>query len=173
VPALTPDEMSDFLAERQHLMRIGTVDVSGIPRVVPIWFMLRAGKIYFTPRAKAVFFRNIQRDPRVALSIDEEALPYRKVSIQGTAEIMHPAGEDEAWRPLYVDLADRYIAEGSAEDYVMGTADQPRPLLAVALANSTVSTWRMPIQGEAGSGIWARRYYAPGTEDRLKESPLR
>jgi hypothetical protein len=34
----------------------------------------------------------------------------------------------------------------------------------VALADARVSTWRMPLEGEAPTGIWARRYYLDGTK---------
>jgi hypothetical protein len=99
----------------------------------------------------------------VGLSIDEEALPYRKVTVQGTAELQHDLGEDDAWRDLYRSIARRYIDGDAAEAYVRGTIDQPRALLAVPLASAKVSTWRMPVGEEDGTGIWARRYYRPGT----------
>ena len=33
----------------------------------------------------------------------------------------------------------------------------------LALADAKVSTWRMPLEGEDGMGIWHDRYYVPGT----------
>ena len=32
------------------------------------------------------------------------------------------------------------------------------------LASAEVATWRMPIEGETGTGIWAKRYYGEGTK---------
>jgi PPOX class probable F420-dependent enzyme len=163
VPKLSNDEVGELLDTRGVLVRIGTVDADGMPRVVPTWFIHRDGAVLFTPRAESVFLANLRRDPRVGLSIDEEALPYRKVTVQGTAELQHDLGEDDAWRDLYRSIARRYIDGDAAEAYVRGTIDQPRALLAVPLASAKVSTWRMPVGEEDGTGIWARRYYRPGT----------
>lgn len=163
MPKMRPDELEAFLDEPGHLVRIGTVDADGYPRVVPTWFIHRGGEVLFTPRAPAVFLRNIQRDPKIGLSIDEDPLPYRKVTVQGDARIVHEPGEDDQWRDLYRQIAKRYVPAEAADQYVDDTIDQPRALIAVPLAGSRVLTWRMPVEGEDGTGIWARRYYGEGT----------
>lgn len=170
MPKMNDDETTAFLEEPGHLLRLGTTDADGTPRVAPIWFIYREGQVWFTPRAASVFLHNIRRDPRVGLSIDEEPLPYRKLTVQGVAKIVHETGEDDAWRDLYRAIACRYVPEEAAEAYIQNTIDQPRALCALALATSKVSTWRMPVGEEAGTGIWARRYYVPGSimDERAK-----
>jgi nitroimidazol reductase NimA-like FMN-containing flavoprotein (pyridoxamine 5'-phosphate oxidase superfamily) len=160
---MTQAEVSAFLDEPGHLVRVGTVDENGMPRVVPIWFIHRDGEILFTPRGPSVFLANLRRDPRVGLSIDEEPLPYRKITVQGTAAIKHDVGEDDTWRDLYRHIAYRYVSQERADAYVDATLDQPRALLAVPLAGSTVTTWQMPAEDEDQTGIWHRRYYLDGT----------
>jgi nitroimidazol reductase NimA-like FMN-containing flavoprotein (pyridoxamine 5'-phosphate oxidase superfamily) len=164
MPRLSSDELDMFLAERGHLVRIATVDSDGTPRVVPLWFVRIGGEVFFTPRAPAVLHLNLQRDDRLGLSIDEDALPYRKVTVQGRARLVHGAGHDDEWRDLYRSIAGRYIPPEAANAYVDGTADQPRALYAVSLSSpSRVSSWRMPLPNEDPTGIWAKRYYVPGT----------
>jgi nitroimidazol reductase NimA-like FMN-containing flavoprotein (pyridoxamine 5'-phosphate oxidase superfamily) len=163
MPRLTDSEIQTFLDEPRHLLRIGTVDDSGYPRVVPTWFIRVDDDIVFTPRAPAAFLANIRRDRRVGLSIDEDALPYRKLTIQGDARVVHEPGQDDGWRDLYRRIAKRYIGDRAADDYVDSTIDQPRALIAVSLRSSITSSWRMPVANEPGTGIWARRYYADGT----------
>jgi PPOX class probable F420-dependent enzyme len=160
---MTAAEVADFLDEPGHLLRLATVDSDGMPRVVPIWFIHRDGDIFFTPRGPARFLANLRRDPRVGLSIDEDPLPYRKVTVQGSARLVNDVGEDDLWRDLYRDIAYRYVDKDTADAYVDATIDQPRALLAVPLNGSVVSTWRMPIDTEAQTGIWHRRYYVDGT----------
>ncbi len=159
MPPLTEPESQQLLDEPGHLVRVGTVDEDGSPRVVPIWFIHRDGKVLFTPRARSVFLANLRRDPRVGLSIDEEPLPYRKVSVQGVVRIVHDLGEDDAWRDLYREIAMRYVPAEQAEAYVQSTIEEPRALLGVELSSSRVTTWRMPVDDEDPTGIWARRYY--------------
>jgi PPOX class probable F420-dependent enzyme len=165
MPRLTDDELSAFLDEPGHLLRLGTIDADGTPRVVPVWFIAQAGEVLFTPRGPSAFLANLRRDPRVGLSIDEEALPYRKLTVQATARIVHEVGGDAAWRELYREIARRYVPPEVADAYVDGTVDQPRALVAVPLAGEgvTTSTWRMPLPGEDPTGIWHRRYYLDGT----------
>jgi nitroimidazol reductase NimA-like FMN-containing flavoprotein (pyridoxamine 5'-phosphate oxidase superfamily) len=163
MPRMNDDEVRSFLAEPGHLVRIGTVDGDGMPRVVPTWFVDVDGEVLFTPRSPAVFLANIRRDARIGLSIDEDALPYRKVTVQGRARIVHQPGADDVWRDLYRTIAKRYVPAEAADAYVDGTIDQPRALVAVPLAGSVVTTWRMPVEGEDPTGIWHRRYYGDGT----------
>ena len=163
MPRLTDAEVVDLLDEPGHLVRIATVDDDGWPRVVPTWFVRDGDDVLFTPRSPAVFLANLRRDPRLALSIDEDALPYRKVTVQGEARIQHEPGDDDVWRDTYRAIATRYIPVEQAEAYIQNTIDQPRALIAVSLAGSKVTTWRMPVEDEAPTGIWARRYYLDGT----------
>jgi PPOX class probable F420-dependent enzyme len=164
VPKLSSTEVSEFLREPGHLVRVATVDADGMPRNVPIWFILHDDMVVFTPRARSVFLENLLRDPRVGLTIDEEPLPYRKVTVQGEARLLHAPGEDDAWRDLYRQIAYRYVDREQADAYVDNTIDQPRALLGVPLGSpSRVLTWRMPVGEEAGTGIWHRRYYLDDT----------
>lgn len=165
MPQLSAQERAAFLDEPGHLVRIATVDGDGWPRVVPAWFIREGNDVLFTPRVRSAWWENAQRDPRVAISIDEEALPYRKLAAQGTVRVVHSPGDDDAWRDLYRRIAYRYIPVERADAYVDGTVDQPRALLALSLtaSDTRVSTWRMPVEDEPESGVWHRRYYLEGT----------
>ena len=165
MPKLTAAETEAFLTEPGHLVRIATVDADGRIRNVPIWYIFHDSKIVFTPRLHSVFLGNLQRDPRVGLTIDEEPLPYRKVAVQGVAEMLYEPGRDDEWRDLYRQIAYRYIPTEQADDYVTNTIDQPRALLGVPLSGEGTSTvtWRMPVDEEDPTGIWHRRYYIDGS----------
>jgi PPOX class probable F420-dependent enzyme len=165
MPRLDAAEMERFLDEPGHLLRIGTIDEDGYPSVLPIWFIRQDDDIVFTPRGPAVFLADIRRDPRVGLSIDEDPLPYRKVTVRGRARILHEPGDDDEWRDLYRQIAKRYVDVEAADAYVENTIDQPRALIAVSMTapDVRVTSWRMPVEDEDGTGIWHRRYYLDGT----------
>ena len=164
MPQLTNKERLTFLGEREVLMRIGVVRPDGSPLVTPIWFIHDSDTIYFTPRAKSEWFECLKQDSRVSLCIDEQTLPYRKVVVEGDAEMIHDIGEDDVWRDLYRKIALRYGAKEMADAYIQNTIDQERALFRVQMENSKVRTWRMPLEGESVTGIWHNRYYAPGTK---------
>lgn len=165
MPRLSESEVDELFNERGHLARIATVDADGMPRVVPLWFIVDERRLYFTPRQPALIWKNLQRDPRLGISIDEAEHPWRKVTIQGEAEVVHEPGQDDEWREMYRAIARRYVPEVAANEYVDGTDDQPRALCAVDLdaVSTTMTTWRMPRRGEDIRGVWHQRYYEPGT----------
>jgi nitroimidazol reductase NimA-like FMN-containing flavoprotein (pyridoxamine 5'-phosphate oxidase superfamily) len=164
MPQLSPSERDDLLQTRGVLMRIACVRADGSPLVTPIWFLQREGAIFFTPREKSEWFACLRNDARVALCIDEEAAPYRKVVAEGDAELVHDIGEDDVWRELYRAIAERYIPPDAADSYIRNTIDQPRGLYRLALESAKVRSWRMPVEGEAPQGIWHDRYYADGSK---------
>tara|TARA_R110002096_G_scaffold19729_5_gene65775 strand:- start:1704 stop:2237 length:534 start_codon:yes stop_codon:yes gene_type:complete len=168
MPRLKPTERDQFLAEPGIMMTIATVDSDGAPLVTPIWFVHEEGRIWFTPRQHSEWLKHLRNDSRVALCIDEQVMPYRKVVVRGRADIIHEVGNDDAWRDRYRRIAGRYIPADDANAYVDGTDDQPRALCAVDLAGAEVRSWRMPVAGEAYDGIWAKRYW---TEDaKIKQT---
>jgi PPOX class probable F420-dependent enzyme len=164
MPALTTAEREAFLAQPGILVRIATLRETGAPMVTPAWFLRQGDDILITPRKESAWLANVRRDPRVALTIDEEAHPYRKLTVEGTVRIAFDIGRDDEWRDTYRQIARRYVPPEAAERYIQETIDQPRALLAVSLVDSKVSTWRMPQQGEAYSGIWHQRYYVEGSK---------
>ena len=171
MPHLTIEERDEFLDKPGQLVRIACVRPDGSPFVTPIWYIFDEGAICFTPRAKSEWFGCLRQDPRVSLCFDEEAQPYRKVVLDGEAELLHDLGDDDLWRDLYRRIACRYIPADAAENYIQNTIDQPRGLYRVVLRKSRVRTWRMPVQGEPAEGIWHDRYYGEGTKLKAKAAP--
>ena len=170
MPKLNAAERDAFLAEPAMIMNIATVDASGAPLVTPIWFIYEEGRIWFTPRQHSEWLKHIRHDPRVALSIDEPAIPYRKVVVRGRAQVDHEVGSDDLWRDRYRRIAQRYIPVADANAYVDGTDDQPRALCSVSLDKAEVRSWRMPIGNEAYDGIWAKRYWTADAK-AMTEAP--
>jgi len=167
MPVLSHTERDAFLQEPGVLMRVAVVRENGAPLVTPIWFLFEVTDegefVYFTPREKSEWFSCLRRDPRVALCIDEQPLPYRKVIAEGEAELVHDVGNDDQWRDLYRRIAERYVPPEGAAAYIQNTIEQPRGLYRLNLARAKVKTWRMPLGDEAAEGIWHDRYYVPGS----------
>lgn len=164
MPPLSTAERDEFLDRPGILCRIATIQPGGAPHVTPIWFIHEDDSIFVTPRAESAWLEHLRADPRVALAIDDQNHPYRKVTIEGTARFEHDLGDDAAWRDRYRRIARRYVPLEAAERYIQETIDQPRALLRIPLAGSRVRTWRMPVEGEPYTGIWHRRYYVPGSK---------
>lgn len=83
---MTSAQRDRFLAGR-HVAVLVTLGEDGRPMPTPIWYLYRDGIFYFRTAADAVKTRNIQRDPRVSICVQEERPPYKAVTVQGTAEV--------------------------------------------------------------------------------------
>ena len=146
-------------------MRIATVDDSGFPLVTPAGFLYRDGRLLLTARSRVTWLANIRRDPRVCVCVDESRYPLRKVTIRGRAEIVFEPGRDDEWRDLRLPLADSKTTAPTVDEvgeewsydaaYRLITRDEPRALVAIPLAGATVSSWRMPVEGELVDESWA------------------
>jgi len=160
MPGLTADEVAAFLDQPRHLVRIGTVDESGTPLVVPTWFIVRDGTFLVTPRERSAWLGHLRRHPRVCFTVDENDPPYRKVVLRGTVRFVHDLGHDDEWRDVYRAITMRYVPEEWGDAYLTDTHDEPRALLGLDLANAETTTWRMPAHpGENPLAVWAPRYY--------------
>ena len=172
MPKLNDAERDAFLATPSMIMNIATVDHAGAPLVTPIWYIYEEGRIWFTPRQHSEWLKHIRNDARVALSIDEPIIPYRKVVVRGRARVDFEVGNDDAWRDRYRRIAQRYIPVNDANAYVDGTDDQPRALCSVTLSEAEARSWRMPVGGESYQGIWAKRYWTANAKVAQKSPDL-
>ena len=68
----------------------------------------------FTCAGASVKGRNLARDPRAAVSVDDEAFPYAFVVVSGAAEVRARPDDLLAWTTR---IARRYVGDGRAEEY--------------------------------------------------------
>jgi PPOX class probable F420-dependent enzyme len=96
-------KVQEFL-KGKYFGKIATVRKSGSPHVTPIWYMLEGDTIIINTTTDRVKYRNIKRDPRVCLLVDD-GYPY--VKIEGKARI---ADERDPRKDIEA-LAIRYLGE--------------------------------------------------------------
>jgi hypothetical protein len=156
---MKPDELKQFLDEPGHLLRLGTVDRDGLPRVVPIWFMHDQNKLWFTPRARSAWLADLRANAGVCCTIDEADGLLRKLVARGHATLEYDLGQDDQWRERYRNIALRYTPESFADAYLTDTHDEPRALYSLDLDQAETATWRMPGKGEDRLAVWGKQYY--------------
>jgi PPOX class probable F420-dependent enzyme len=133
-------EVDDFLAEG-NLARLAVLDDNGWPYIQPIWYQWDPEQQVFwiVARQKSVWATFLKNDGRAALSIDGNTKPYKKVSVQGTAEIVEEPNVGGQWVPMAEKMAGRYLGENGA-DYIVPTLDKPRWL--IKITPTTMTTWQ-------------------------------
>ncbi len=103
---MTPDQRDAFLRETR-IAKLATLNADGSPNIVPVWFDWNGETAAIFTGRTSPKMRRIERDPRVALSIEEEVgVPEAWVTIEGTATVESDGGFELSER-----LANRYYEE--------------------------------------------------------------
>jgi PPOX class probable F420-dependent enzyme len=111
---MTPDEIREFLTHGTRTAKLATISADGAPHVMPVWFVLDGEQLVFTTHAESVKGRNLRRDPRVALVVDDEEPPFAFVHIRGRAAISEDPGE---LRRFATEIGGRYMGAARAEEF--------------------------------------------------------
>lgn len=90
----------------------------GRPNQSPIWYVYREGAVLMSTVTGSPKHRALERDPRVCLTIQDEAPPYRAVVLEGTIELS-PMPEPDPTGGMSV----RYLGRLGAAAYDRLTTD--------------------------------------------------
>ena len=85
---MTEEEMWAFIEERKSL-QVATLNRDGTPHLTPLWFAIVDGALVFETFTKSQKVKNLQRDPRIAVLLEDgtEYAELRGVSINAKAEV--------------------------------------------------------------------------------------
>jgi len=89
-----PDKYVDLL-QKKAFANLGTLMPDGSPQVTPVWVDYDGKYVRVNSALGRVKDRNIRRDPRVSLAIQDPENPYRYVEIRGKVVDITEEGADE------------------------------------------------------------------------------
>jgi PPOX class probable F420-dependent enzyme len=141
--SMTLDEWRAFLLAGTRTAKLATVRPDGRPHVAPVWFDLDGDHLVFMTGRDTVKGRNLLRDPRVMLSVDDERPPFAFVLIEGVASASDLSTEELL--PWSTRIAARYMGLEQAEAYGRRNAVEGELLVRVFLgkviAQKGVADW--------------------------------
>jgi PPOX class probable F420-dependent enzyme len=111
---MTFDEVRAFLLHGTRTAKAATMLPDGAPHVAPVWFVLDGEQVVFTTWADSVKGRNLRRDPRVALVVDDEKPPFAFVHLRGIAIISSDLGE---LRHFATEIGARYMGKDRSGEF--------------------------------------------------------
>ena len=111
---MTPEEIRSFLNYGTRTAKLATSGPGGQPHVMPVWFALDGDELVFTTWGDSVKGRNLRRNPRAAIVVDEEVAPYAFVHIRGSVTL----SEDlEELLRFATAIGGRYMGADRAEEF--------------------------------------------------------
>ena len=134
---MTPEEADAFLAEEKTLT-CATNGRDGFPHLMPLWYVLRDGRIWAWTYAKSQKVKNLERDPRATLQV-EAGLAYeelRGVMLRCEVEIHRDV---EVVSEFSAELVGRYL--GGGEDAREAFAKQAPKRVALEFVERDRVTW--------------------------------
>ncbi len=111
---MTDEEYRGFLLEGARTAVLATVRADGRPHAAPIWFDLDGDRLIFMTGETTVKGRNMRRDPRVSLCIDDEDPPFHFALIEGAAELV---ADDPDFLYWATRIGGRYMGADRAEEF--------------------------------------------------------
>jgi PPOX class probable F420-dependent enzyme len=95
------------LFDKKAFAHIATVGADGTPQVTPVWIDYDGTHIRFNTARGRVKAKNLERNPTVAMSVQDPENPYRYVQVRGRVAEMTEKGADE-----HIDaLAKEYLGQ--------------------------------------------------------------
>ncbi len=106
------EELRRFLQEGPRFAVIATVNEDASPQQTVVWYELRGDEIMMNTARGRVKDRNLRRDPRVSIAVEDG---YRFIAIRGTARLVE---DRETTQADIRSLAVRYDGEEAAAQRV-------------------------------------------------------
>jgi len=112
---MNQNEIKEFLMRGTYTAKLGTINKDGSPHITPIWFILDENDhIIFTTYFKSLKAKNLVRNTKVSICVDDQVPPFSFVIVNGIAKIMTNSRDLLIWT---TKIAERYIGKELSLDY--------------------------------------------------------
>lgn len=124
---LLDDPVARALLSSANPARLAYTWPDGSPRVVPVWFHWTGDQLVLGSPPKAPKIKALAADPKVALTIDDNAWPYQVLLVRGRADV-EPL--DDVC-PEYAVAATRYFGPEQGSAWVATLRGKPMARIAI------------------------------------------
>lgn len=104
-----PDKYADLLSNKKAFANLGTLNRDGSPQVTPVWVDYDGKHVRVNSARGRLKDKNIARDPRVSLSIQDPENPYRYLEIRGKVVEATEKGADDHINSLAKKYLDKDV----------------------------------------------------------------
>jgi PPOX class probable F420-dependent enzyme len=112
---MNPDEINRFLMKGTFTGKLGTINKDGSSHITPIWYILDENNyITFTTYFKSVKAKNLIRDSRISICVDDQTPPFSFVLVNGSAKVFSQPEDLLRWT---TKIAERYMGKELSVEY--------------------------------------------------------
>ena len=133
--AMSPVERDEFLRAGAPFLKVATTNEEGWPMVSPVWYEWDGRSFLVVGKERTSYIRNLRRDPRCGVLVENPGLPYKRVAALAIAEFLP---DDFDWKPAAREMVIRYIGQQGLS-YAEATFDFPR--VSVRIWPKRMTTW--------------------------------
>lgn len=108
--------------------------MDGTPGVIPIWFHWTGQELVFGTSATAPKVKALKRDPRVAVTIDQEGFPAKVLLLRGSPRLQ----EIDGVVPEYALAAERYMGNEQGRGWIAQAEKMFPRMVRIAVAPAWV-----------------------------------
>ena len=109
--------------------RLAYVSTDGSPRVIPIWFHWNGRDLVLGTPPKAPKLRALAKNPKVALTIDDNNFPHKVLLVRGVARLQPMNGIV----PEYATAAERYFGPEQGNAWVKNLASMISSMVRITI----------------------------------------
>ena len=109
-----------MILDESKVLRLATQGLDG-PHIAPVWYMHEDDIVYVGTNSRTAKARNVERDSRVALCVDEGVMPpIRGIMWQGKAKILRRPECDTLAKKILLRYYDS-LESGAAKELLEDT----------------------------------------------------
>ncbi len=146
---MTDEEALAFL-EEERIVVVATNGHDGFPHLMPLWYVLRDGRLWAWTYAKSQKARNIERDPRATLEVEAgvEYSELRGVMLRTEVRRHH---DSETVTALGLEIFARYTGAEGDEIGEMVRSQAPKRVGLEFVETGRRATWD---HRKLGTGVY-------------------
>jgi PPOX class probable F420-dependent enzyme len=120
---------SQALLQSKIPARLAYIWTDGTPRVVPIWFHWNGREFVLGTPPKAPKLKALAKNPKVALTIDDDNFPHKVLLVRGSASLQRMQGIV----PEYATAAERYFGSQQGKAWVEQLRSMTQEMVRIAI----------------------------------------
>ena len=111
---MSDEEYRAFMTHGTRTAKAATTRPDGRPHITPVWFVLDGDDLIFTTHETSLKAKDLRRDPRICLCVDDETPPFDYVMFEGVVTLSEDLEELRRWATA---IGGRYMGADRAEEF--------------------------------------------------------